>query len=225
MKELLRAGADARTRADFAFTATLSGLAHLRRLKRWKSAGYRVKLICLLLPSPRLALRRTAAHEPAGDSDGGTRIIKAEGTRLRQLRPRQGRQNEEGRQQNSAAGVADSQAFGIAAKRHRSHKTLRLMSFFVEKTFVCFVCFAVSIRVHQRNLRLKSLRHLTAASPRSRRRGKFLRGRLGGTELKSFASDFRQTHDKVMDSCRHTVCCRARPSQERASVCGRISGV
>jgi len=29
----------ARTRADFAFETTLSGLVYLRRLKRWKAAG------------------------------------------------------------------------------------------------------------------------------------------------------------------------------------------
>ncbi len=35
----------ARLRTDFAFESTLSGLGYLRRLKRWKSAGYRIEII------------------------------------------------------------------------------------------------------------------------------------------------------------------------------------
>ena len=48
----------ARVRADFAFEATLSGLTCLRRLKRWKAAGYRIEMIFLCLQSSRLALQR-----------------------------------------------------------------------------------------------------------------------------------------------------------------------
>ena len=56
----------ARTRADFAFETTLSGLGYLRRLKRWKADGYRIEIIFLRLPSPRLALRRIAARVRQG---------------------------------------------------------------------------------------------------------------------------------------------------------------
>ena len=56
----------ARARADFAFETTLSGLVYLRRLKRWKAAGYRIEIIFLRLPSPRLALRRIAARVRQG---------------------------------------------------------------------------------------------------------------------------------------------------------------
>ena len=56
----------ARARADFAFETTLSGLIYLRRLKRWKAAGYRIEIIFLRLASPRLGLRRIAARVRQG---------------------------------------------------------------------------------------------------------------------------------------------------------------
>jgi len=56
----------ARARADFAFETTLSGLVYLRRLKRWKTAGYRIEITYLRLRSPRLALRRIAARVRQG---------------------------------------------------------------------------------------------------------------------------------------------------------------
>ena len=56
----------ARARADFAFETTLSGMVYLHRLKRWKTAGYRIEIIFLRLPSPQLALRRIAARVRQG---------------------------------------------------------------------------------------------------------------------------------------------------------------
>lgn len=56
----------ARARADFAFETTMSGLAYLHRLKRWKAAGYRIEITYLRLPSPQLALRRVAARVRQG---------------------------------------------------------------------------------------------------------------------------------------------------------------
>ena len=56
----------ARLRVDFAFETTLSGLVYLRRLKRWKAAGYRIEIIFLRLSSPQLALRRIAARVRQG---------------------------------------------------------------------------------------------------------------------------------------------------------------
>ena len=56
----------ARARVDFAFETTLSGLIYLRRLKRWKAAGYRIEITYLRLPSPQLALRRIAARVRQG---------------------------------------------------------------------------------------------------------------------------------------------------------------
>ena len=52
----------AKTRVDFAFESTLSGLGHLSRLKRWKRNGYRIEIIYLRVSSRRLALRRIAAR-------------------------------------------------------------------------------------------------------------------------------------------------------------------
>src|SRR6185436_12561534 len=56
----------ARARADFAFETTLSGMVYLRRLKRWKAAGYKIEVIFLRLSSPQLALRRIAARVRQG---------------------------------------------------------------------------------------------------------------------------------------------------------------
>jgi predicted ABC-type ATPase len=59
LKELDRL---ARTRSDFAFESTLSGLTYLGQLNRWKAAGYLIEIVYLRLRSPRLALRRIAAR-------------------------------------------------------------------------------------------------------------------------------------------------------------------
>lgn len=56
----------AKARSDFAFESTLSGLTYLRRLKRWKTSGYRVEIIYLQISSPQLALRRIAARVRQG---------------------------------------------------------------------------------------------------------------------------------------------------------------
>lgn len=56
----------ARSRTDFAFETTLSGLIYLRRLKHWKAVGYRIEITYLRLPSPQLALRRIAARVRQG---------------------------------------------------------------------------------------------------------------------------------------------------------------
>jgi len=47
----------------------LSGLGYVARLKRWKSAGYRVEIIFLRLASAQLALRRVAARVKQGGHD------------------------------------------------------------------------------------------------------------------------------------------------------------
>ncbi len=56
-------------RSDFAFESTLSGRTYVRRLKRWKRAGYRIEIVYLRLASPRLALRRIAARVRQGGHD------------------------------------------------------------------------------------------------------------------------------------------------------------
>src|SRR4030095_6675923 len=63
LEELDRLG---RSRTDFAFENPLSGVNFLRRLKRWKAAGYRIEITSLRLPSPQLALRRISARVRQG---------------------------------------------------------------------------------------------------------------------------------------------------------------
>jgi len=63
LQELIRlAGA----RKNFAFESTLSGRTYLRLLKKWKSAGYRVEIVFLSLPSVHLALQRIAGRVRQG---------------------------------------------------------------------------------------------------------------------------------------------------------------
>ena len=56
-------------RVDFAWESTLSGLAHMKRIKVMKDVGYHVEIIYLRLASPRLALRRIAARVQQGGHD------------------------------------------------------------------------------------------------------------------------------------------------------------
>jgi predicted ABC-type ATPase len=56
----------ARSKDDFAFESTLSGLTYLNRLKRWKAAGWRIEIVYLRISSPRLALRRISARVKQG---------------------------------------------------------------------------------------------------------------------------------------------------------------
>jgi predicted ABC-type ATPase len=59
----------ARARVSFSFETTLSGRAHLARLARLKSAGYRIEIVFLRLASPTLALRRVAMRVRQGGHD------------------------------------------------------------------------------------------------------------------------------------------------------------
>lgn len=64
-----------RTRADFAFESTLSGLAYANRIKKWKSAGYRIEICFIRLSSTALALRRIASREKQGGHDVPRRAV------------------------------------------------------------------------------------------------------------------------------------------------------
>jgi predicted ABC-type ATPase len=59
----------AKSRADFAFESTLSGLTYLSRIKRWKAAGYRIEIVFLRLASVQLAFRRITARVKQGGHD------------------------------------------------------------------------------------------------------------------------------------------------------------
>jgi predicted ABC-type ATPase len=63
---LLQLARLARSKDDFAFESTLSGLTYLNRLKRWKARGWRIEIVYLRISSPRLALRRIAARVKQG---------------------------------------------------------------------------------------------------------------------------------------------------------------
>ncbi len=54
----------------FAFETTLSGRGYARRIPRWQSQGYRVKLFFLKLPTPEVAITRVALRV----SQGGHKI-------------------------------------------------------------------------------------------------------------------------------------------------------
>jgi predicted ABC-type ATPase len=71
----------ARAKDDFAFESTLSGLTYLRRLKRWKAAGYRVEIIYLRISSPQLTLRRIAARVKQGGHNVPSRDVRRRFTR------------------------------------------------------------------------------------------------------------------------------------------------
>ncbi|MBH0182994.1 MAG: AAA family ATPase [Nitrospira sp.] len=66
LRELTRL-ADARK--NFAFESTLSGRTYLRLLTTWKSAGYRIEIVFLSLPSVQLALQRIAGRVRQGGHD------------------------------------------------------------------------------------------------------------------------------------------------------------
>lgn len=59
----------ATAREDFAFESTLSGLAYVPRLRRWKAAGYRIEILYLRLDDVRLSLERIAARVRSGGHD------------------------------------------------------------------------------------------------------------------------------------------------------------
>ncbi|MBH0210329.1 MAG: AAA family ATPase [Nitrospira sp.] len=53
-------------RKSFAFESTLSGRTYLQLLTKWKSAGYRIEIVFLSLPSVHLALQRIAGRVRQG---------------------------------------------------------------------------------------------------------------------------------------------------------------
>lgn len=59
----------ARARVSFAFESTLSGRIYANRLRRWRSAGYRVEIAYLRIASVALALKRIAARVRQGGHD------------------------------------------------------------------------------------------------------------------------------------------------------------
>ena len=73
----------ARTKTDFAFESTLSGLTYLTRLTRWKAAGWCIEIVYLRISSPQLALRRIAARVKQGGHNVPRRDVLRRFTRSR----------------------------------------------------------------------------------------------------------------------------------------------
>jgi predicted ABC-type ATPase len=59
----------AAAQASFAFESTLSGLIYARHLRTWKAAGYRIEIVYLRVPSPKIALQRVRARVRQGGHD------------------------------------------------------------------------------------------------------------------------------------------------------------
>lgn len=78
LKELERL---AKSNADFAFESTLSGVTHIRLLKRWKAAGRRIEIVYLRISSPHLGLRRIAARVKQGGHNVRRRDVMRRFTR------------------------------------------------------------------------------------------------------------------------------------------------
>jgi predicted ABC-type ATPase len=53
-------------RESFAFETTLSGLIYARLIPKWRTLGYRVKLIYSSLPTPEMAVERVAYRVAQG---------------------------------------------------------------------------------------------------------------------------------------------------------------
>lgn len=54
---------------SFAFESTLSGLAHVRRLRHFKTLGYRIEVVFLSLPSSAVAVQRVQSRVEQGGHD------------------------------------------------------------------------------------------------------------------------------------------------------------
>ena len=59
----------AKAHTSFAFETTLSGHAYVKRLAKWRAAGYRIEIAYLRIDSPQLALKRIAARVKQGGHD------------------------------------------------------------------------------------------------------------------------------------------------------------
>ena len=71
----------ARSREDFAFESTLSGLTYINRLKRWKAVGWRIEIVYLRISSPQLGLRRISTRVKQGGHDVPRRDVLRRFTR------------------------------------------------------------------------------------------------------------------------------------------------
>ena len=61
---------------SFAFETTLSGHVYARLIPRWRSDGYRVRLIFLSLPGSEIAIARVAARVAQGGHNVASAVIR-----------------------------------------------------------------------------------------------------------------------------------------------------
>lgn len=61
---------------SFAFETTLSGHIYARLIPRWRSAGYRVRLVFLSLPNPEIAIARVAARVAQGGHHVASTVVR-----------------------------------------------------------------------------------------------------------------------------------------------------
>ena len=61
---------------SFAFETTLAGRHYARLIPQWRSAGYRIKLIFLKLPSDEMAVARVATRVDQGGHTIPTDVIR-----------------------------------------------------------------------------------------------------------------------------------------------------
>ena len=61
---------------SFAFETTLSGHNYARLIPEWRNAGYRVRLIFLSLPSPKMAIARVAARVAQGGHNVASAVVR-----------------------------------------------------------------------------------------------------------------------------------------------------
>jgi predicted ABC-type ATPase len=65
-----------RKRESFAFETTLSGHVYARMIPEWRTAGYRVRLIYLGLPSPEMAIRRVGMRVAQGGHNVSSSVVR-----------------------------------------------------------------------------------------------------------------------------------------------------
>jgi len=61
---------------SFAFETTLSGHVYARLIPRWRSAGYRVRLIFLGLPTADMAIARVATRVAHGGHNVRSAVVR-----------------------------------------------------------------------------------------------------------------------------------------------------
>ena len=65
-----------RKEESFAFETTLSGHVYTRMIPAWRNAGYRVRLVFLALPDPKMAISRVKMRVAQGGHNVSSAVIK-----------------------------------------------------------------------------------------------------------------------------------------------------